>query len=145
MFNISDMVKEFKFGGIERIFICFYSYFIVGYFILFVIYENSFINLQFSTQIILAIAISFPTVSIPVVVEFNKSNPKTEVDPPKTEGLFYMATGYYYATSIYYTVVFSLFYLLKHLELIDTKFDPVIGLVLIVLYFIKKLIINQTT
>jgi hypothetical protein len=132
MWDINTVIKEFKFGGIERIFVCFYSYFIVGYLILFVIYENSFINLQLSTQIFLAIAISFPITSLPAALYVNKLDTRTDV------GFFYMGTAYFYQASIYYTIIFSIFYLLKHLEMItyNAKLDPFIGVALILSYII---------
>ena len=132
MLDINTIIKEFKLGGIERIFVCFYSYFIVGYLILFVIFKNSFINLDLSTQIFLSLAISFPIISIPAALETN------QLKNPDNDGFFYMGTSYFYEASIFYTAMFSGYYILRILELIpfNVKMDSLVGVVIIVIYII---------
>ena len=131
MVNIGPIFKEFEIGGIERIFICFYSYFVVGYIILFSIYENSFINLELTTQIILAIAISFPitTISVSALVA-------EKIKPDSATGFFYEYCKHFIIVSYYYSIIFILFYIVKNLEIINynTKLDPVIGLAMILFF-----------
>jgi hypothetical protein len=133
MLNIAPIFKEFEIGGIERIFVCFYSYFIIGYIILFSIYENSFVNLEFTTQIILAIAISFPITTISVSLLH-----KEKIKQDSSEGFFYAYTTEFILVSYYYSILFILFYIVKHLEIInyDTKLDPVIGLIIFLFFYI---------
>jgi predicted neutral ceramidase superfamily lipid hydrolase len=129
MLNIDSIFKEFKAGAIERIFICFYAYFIVGYIILFTIYENNFINLELSTQIFLAIAISFPITTIPIALLNTNGNRDSDT------GLFYGNTFEFVLASFYYSIMFILFYIVKHLEIINynSRWDPVIGLAIILI------------
>ena len=140
MVNIGPIFKEFQIGGIERIFVCFYSYFILGYIILFSIYENSFINLELATQIILAIAISFPITTISVSFLIKE---KTHIDAEK--GFFYKQMIEFILVSYYYSILFVLFYVVKHLEIINynNKLDPVIGLAICLFFFVLVELINM--
>lgn len=135
--DINHIIKEFELGKIERIFICFYSYFIIGYLILFTIYENSFLNLELHSQIFLSIAINFPITTISAVLLTNKTKDKNTTSG---NGYFYEATHEFTIISYFYSIIFVLFYIFKHLDLeifnYDGKFDPVIGLVLIILVYI---------
>ena len=135
MLNIDPIFKEFKAGAIERIFICFYAYFIIGYIILFTIYENNFINLALSTQIFLAIAISFPSTTISIVLLPADENRDFDA------GLFYANTFNFILVSFYYSIMFILFYIVKHLEIINYNsiWDPVIGLAIILTFFVLSL------
>ena len=140
MINIDPIFKEFEIGGIERFFVCFYSYFIIGYIILFSIYENSFVNLELSTQIILAIGISFPitTISVSLLI-------KEKIKQDSSKGFFYVQTLEFTLVSYYYSIMFALFYIVKHLEIINynTKLDPVIGLAIFLLFFVLVKLIDR--
>jgi len=164
MFDVKALVEEFKLGGIECIFICFISYFIIGYLILFTIYENGFINLNLSTQIFLAISISFPIATISVLLISDEEDEElteedeelteedgelteedgelTEEDEESTEkdksGFFYRLNIDFIILSLYYSIMFPLFYIVKKSDLIhyDSKIDPFIGLAIILLFFV---------
>ena len=69
MLDIESFCDRFKFGDIEDIFITIYSYFIIGFLILFTIYEQNFLVLDFHVQFLLSIAISLPVTLIPVTIE----------------------------------------------------------------------------
>lgn len=133
--DINHLIKEFELGKIERIFICFYSYFIIGYLILFTIYENSFLNLELYSQVFLAIAINFPITTISAVLLTNKTKEKNTTS---NNGYFYEATYEFTIISYFYSIMFILFYIVKHLDRInyDGKFDPLIGLAIIILVII---------
>ena len=134
MIDVKTFVEEFKFGGIERIFICFVSYFIIGYLILFTIYENRFINLDLSTQIFLAISTSFPIATISASLQSNEED--EELTKEDKRGFFYSLSYNFVTLSLFYTMAFSLFYIVKKSDLIhyDSKIDPLIGLSIIVFY-----------
>ena len=171
MFDVKALVEEFKLGGIECIFICFISYFIIGYLILFTIYENGFINLNLSTQIFLAISISFPIATTSVLLTSDEEDEElteedvelteeymelteeymelteedvelTEEDEESTEkdksGFFYRLNIDFIILSLYYSIMFPLFYIVKKSDLIhyDSKIDPFIGLAIILLFFV---------
>lgn len=134
MIDVKTFVEEFKFGGIECIFICFVSYFIIGYLILFTIYENRFINLDLSTQIFLAISTSFPIATISAFLQSNEEDEESTKEDKR--GFFYSFTSNFATLSLFYTMAFSLFYIVKKSDLIhyDSKIDPLIGLSIIVFY-----------
>ena len=134
MIDVKTFVEEFKFGGIERIFICFVSYFIIGYLILFTIYENRFINLDLSTQIFLAISTSFPIATISASLQSNEED--EELTKEDKRGFFYSLSYNFVTLSLFYTMAFPLFYIVKKSDLIhyDSKIDPLIGLSIIVFY-----------
>ena len=155
MIDVKAIMEEFQLGGIERIFICFFSYFIVGYLILFTIYEDGFINLNLSTQIFLAISISFPitTISSFLLKEDEDYELTKEVDELTEEvdelaeevdelaeedrvSIFYDRRSEFFGTSIYYSIMFSLFYVVKKSDIIhyNSKLDPFIGLAIILFF-----------
>ena len=141
-------LKGFKSGEVERIFGCVYAYFFIGYLILFAIYEQKFINLELSTQIFLSIAISFPitTMSTFYLTDVN-INESSNSNNSSNDGFFYKNMAAFYFVSCYYSTIFSLFYLGKNLDLIDSaaEYDPAMGLFLILSYFIiLKLFIKKT-
>lgn len=132
--DLNIVIEKFKLGDIERIFVAVYAYFIVGYLILFVIYENNFTNHDLSTQVFLAIAISYPIITIPSAITINR---RLKGQTPE-KGFFYEATAEFSHASYYYSIMFSLFYLVKHLEIINYngKLDPLVGaLIIIIGYF----------
>ena len=117
----------------------FYAYFIIGYIILFIIYENNFINLELSTQIFLSIAISFPITTISITLL------NTDGKRYHATGLFYENTLEFVLVSFYYSTMFILFYIVKHLEIINynSKWDPVIGLAIILICFVLSTLMNK--
>ena len=137
--KVTAFLKGFKSGAVERIFGCVYAYFFMGYLILFAIYEQNFINLELVTQIFLSIAISFPitTASTYYLSDENINEYNNSTHSPD-DGFFYKNMAAFYFVSCYYSTIFSLFYLGKNLDLIDSaaKYDPAIGLFLIFSYFI---------
>lgn len=159
MSDVKAIMEEFQFGGIERIFICFFSYFIIGYLILFTIYENKFLNLNLHAQVLLAISISFPISTISAIMisddelteddddelieddddELTEDDDDelTEDDDDESE-FFYRMKVEFMLLSLYYSMMFSLFYIIKKLDVIhyDSKFDPVIGLAIILFFYV---------
>ncbi len=136
MTDIESLCKRFKFGDIEDIFVIIYSYFIIGYLVLFTTYEQNFINLQIYSQIILSVAISFPIMGITAILGLlYKSIDKSEESTNKMNkgrkekpGFFYETTVISFLASVYYTSIFSLIYILKHSKTIEYNsysFDPV--------------------
>ena len=131
--DLTELINKFKLGDIDRIFVAFYSYFIVGFLILFVIFENNFLNLELSTQIFLAIAISFPIITIPSAVGINKRFK----GQTSGKGFFYNGTVEFLHASYCYSILFSLFYIVKHLIInYDNKYDTIIGILIIFIYYI---------
>jgi len=172
MFDIDTFCKRFKFGDIEDIFINIYSYFIIGYLILFSVYEKNFINLELHTQILLSLAISLPVTSVTVIVGYSI---KTFVDKEKileiyrkkyninkegeeinkieekfnekeNEGFLYSTIAISFISSIRYSIIFSLFYIVKHLKIIeyDSAFDPVIAVIIVVFTLLTMFLIWMT-
>ena len=157
MLDIESFCDRFKLGDIEDIFIMIYSYFIIGFLILFTTYEQKFLALELHIQILLSIAISLPVTSITAIIGYipkiiieiveenvEEENVEEDVEEENVEeenvegdrkGLFYETVGISFVTSIFYSIAFSLFYMIKHLEVIkyDNKFDPVIAVTIIFL------------
>jgi len=123
------LLKGFKSGETEKIFICIYSYFVVGYLILFTTYGQNFIVLQFSTQILLSIGISFPITTFSILL---MSRNRTDKD--KTLGLFYQHQVELILTSMMFSTFFSLVYIIKILNPYNALF--IILLCVIVFYIV---------
>ena len=128
--DLNNIIENFKSGDIERIFVVVYAYFIVGYLILFVIYENNFTNYELSTRVFLAIAISYPIITIPSATIINKRLNTCD------NGFFYEATAEFSFASCYYSIMFSLFHLVKHLINYNGKLYPLVGAGIIIFYFL---------
>lgn len=136
MSNAKDILKEFQMGGIESIFICFFAYFIMGYLILFAIYENGFINLNLHTQIFLSISISFPIATLSSILLFSVRD--KELAEKQNGGFFYRLKIEFLLVSLYYSSTFALFYIVKKSDIFNynSKLDPGIGLIIIFLFYI---------
>lgn len=130
MFDIDSLSKRFISGDLDRIFICIYSYFVVGYIILFTVFEQNFIGLELFTQVLLSIGISFPITTYSIFI-LNRNKTLDE-----TKGLFCQSIGEMGYVSFSYSTFFSIFYIAKHFTNYDTNFDPVIALVIIILNFV---------
>jgi hypothetical protein len=166
MFDIESFCKRFKFGDIEDIFINIYSFFIIGYLILFSVYEKNFINLQLHTQILLSLAISLPVTSLTNIIglftiateenilkafrkKYNKNNEEEndkiedKIKDEEKEGFFYSTINISFLSSIFYSILFSLFYIVKHLKIIEynSDFDPVIAVVIVVFTLLSLLLL----
>jgi hypothetical protein len=80
MSDIKPFIKTFKSGDLDRVLIFIYSYFIVGYLILFTTYEKSFLNLEFSTQIIFSIGLSFPISLLSTMILATRENILSDIN-----------------------------------------------------------------
>ena len=162
MLDIESFCDRFKFGDIDEIFITIYSYFIIGFLILFTTYEQKFLSLELHIQILLSIAISLPVTGITAIIGYGsefiseiadefEENDDVEDDDDDVEdddddveddddvddvkGFFYESSGVSLLSSLFYSIAFSLFYIIKHLEVIEynNQFDPVIAVSIIIL------------
>lgn len=133
MIDVESLCDRFKFGDIERIFVCFYSYFLIGFFILFSTYEQNFLDLEIHVQIFLMLGISFPISLLFILIRDD-----FEDKEGNKYGVFYQSTGASALASIWYIGSFSLFYIIKHIEITNynNKFDPIIAIVIILSGFI---------
>jgi hypothetical protein len=141
---IDTLIKSIKSPEFDKIMIFIYSNFIIGYLILFTTYEKSFLNLEFSTQIILSIGISFPISLFSAILWFNsfkrKKNEKVSV--------FYQLAHEYVCTIFIYSGLFSIFYLAKHSNLIPHSglflifYNPIIALpiIMVALFICARLL-----
>lgn len=137
MGDVEPFLKSFKSGELDKVLVFIYSFFIIGYLILFITYEERFLNLEFSTQIILSTGISFPITifsSIFLAVIKNRSL-------NKDIGFIFQLEGELRFVSFIYSALFSIFYLVKHsiFSLGDNSF---VALLIITFGLLLLLILN---
>ena len=95
------------------------------------------------TQIILSIGISLPIISLPALTSFSAG--KFEKIAKKEEGFFHASIPIYFLASIYYSTFFSLFYVIKHLEILnyDNKMNPIIACIIILIISVLVYLSNK--
>ena len=136
MIDVESLCERFKFGDIDSIFISIYSYLLIGFFILFATYEQKFLSLDLHAQIFLMLGISYPISCIfaGLLDDFE--------DGPKEEsygyGYFYRSAKASVMASIWYISFFSLFYIIKHMDVFsyNDNFDQIIALIIILSGFV---------
>ena len=127
MFDINSFFERLKSGDVDDIFVYIYSYFVVGYIILFTVYEQNFTNLELFTQVVLSIGISFPITTSSIIL----LNPSKTSDDKK--GFFHPSMGEMFFTSFSYSTFFSLFYIAKPLI---NFYGPFSALIIIAFNFV---------
>lgn len=138
MVDFESLFKGFKIGDLERIYICIYSYFIIGFIILFATFEHKFLELELHEQIFLMLGISFPITTLFMFISGKFK------DGPEKYGIFYQGTGVSALGSIFYSIFFSLFYVFKNIIIdFDSKFNLLIALIIIILGFLFAFIISS--
>lgn len=143
MIDVESLCDQFKLGGIDKIIISIYSYFLVGFFILFTTYEQRFLGLELHIQTFLAMGISFP---ISVLFTGLLENFDATIDEESDgNGFFYQSAGASVIASIWYIGFFSLFYIIKHIEIINynNEFDQIFALIIILSGFVFAYITNK--
>ena len=129
MIDLESFIERFRLGELDHIFVIIYCYFINGYLILFTTYEQNFINLGIHNQILLSIAISYPLmVFVRVFVPLPKAIKKNEGN----DGILFSAIPNYFIAAALFSCGFSLFYIIKHLEILsyDSKFNSIIAIII---------------
>jgi len=124
--DLESLSVRFISGDIEKIFICIYSYFVVGYLILFTTYGQNFIGLELFTRILLSIGISMPIITISLLLMFSRK----KTDPEK--GMFHQYNPELSLASLVLSSFFSLFYVIKPYY----NFSPINALFIIIFCFI---------
>jgi len=135
--DLESLLKQFKSGDLDFFVKCIYAYFLVGYLIIFSIYEQDFLNLELSTQIFLSIGICYPIMFFNIIyyenflTKYNKTE-KTEMEANKFKNI-YESAPLAAISSILYSIFFSLFYIIKQFATYENKYDPLIALAIILL------------
>ncbi|MCZ7356809.1 MAG: hypothetical protein O8C66_03990 [Candidatus Methanoperedens sp.] len=136
---IDSLSKSFEKGELDKIFYFLCGYFLVGYIILFVTYEQNFISLDLVTRILLSIGVSIPITTASIVFLEKRVGNKDY-----TKG--YLHQHAIEISSLSNTVIpsFMLFYILKKNTFnYDNSISPFIALGLITFQLLISWIVGN--